>query len=416
LEAGEAAMMACPHCHPSSGALIEFFRRKEMNEQGVWLREGERIDRSRTASGTPVRSDIASFWAKGVIASFMSWQTLVVNYLKAKQEFERTGSQEALKSTVNTDQGEPFFPMGTGSLRLPEGLKARAKDFDKGKVPADVRFLMAHIDVQKNRFEVQVHGISPGNPYNIVVIDRFPIIKSNRVDEDGEKLWVKPSAYPEDWELIITEVIEKEYPLEDGSGFMPVMMTFCDSGGREGVTTNAYNFWRKLRKEGNGLEKRFLLVKGDSSPNAPRAHLTYPDSARKDRVAGARGEIPVLLLNANVLKDQLDNMLERRDAGSTVLWPEWLPDEWFQELTVEQRGPKGWTNPRKHRNESWDLLYYCIGSCVFKGVERIDWNNPPSWAAPWDSNSLVRRVEQAPRFTTTGGGKYRMSELAKILG
>ena len=36
----------------------------------------------------------------------------------------------------------------------------------------------------------------------------------------GDTLWVKPYAFQEDWELITEQVVEKEYELEDGSGFV----------------------------------------------------------------------------------------------------------------------------------------------------------------------------------------------------
>jgi len=41
-------------------------------------------------------------------------------------------------------------------------------------------------------------------------------------------------------------------------------------------------------------------------------------------------------------------------------------------------------------------LYYMLGTCVspLLQVEKIDWDNPPSWAAAWDKNPLVLRPEE----------------------
>lgn len=419
--------------HPKNGCYIRPDQRHEMNQRGVWLREGEKIDKNGVVSGNPVISDMASFWLKGVAASFITWQTLVTKFLNAEQEFKRTGSQDALKATVNTDQGEPYVPRGLDSERDAVSLAENAVGLQKHKVPTNVRALIATIDVQKNRWEVQVHGIAPGYPYDLVLIDRFPIVKSLRLDDDGERHWVKPSAYPEDWDLLETEVLDKTYELMDGSGRMEIALTLCDSGGKEGVTTNAYDFYRKLKKKNK--HHRFMLLKGDNKPNAPRAHVTFPDTARKDRFANARGEIPVLMLNTNALKDTLNGMLETtEDFGAApeeaekfagrITFPDWLGEEntpqqnFFEELTVEIRTTKGWENPHGRRNESWDLLTYCIGACVFRRVETVDWTDPPKWLSEWGENSLVERTAAAPanqidKRKTTG---YGLAALGEALG
>jgi phage terminase large subunit GpA-like protein len=389
MEARERVVMVCPN----HGCLIEPKWKADINKAGRWLREGQKISPSGVITGQGRVSNIASFWLKGPAATFISWEELVVKYLQAEEEFQKTGSQEALKSTVNTDQGEPYVPRGLGSSRLPEDLKDRANDLPEREVPANVRCLIATMDVQGNRWEVQVHGLLPGDTqgmYDVVVIDRFHIQKSERRDADGERHWVKPGTYLEDWDLVTDQVIKKTYPLADGSGrHMQIKMVACDSGGKKGVTSMAYAYWRKLKKE--GLHGRFLLLKGEGSPTAPRINLTHPDSARKDRMAGARGEIPVLLLSTNKIKDQLDQMLDRTTAGGGMIrFPDWLPDHFFVELTVEQKDEKGrWINPKALRNESWDLLVYLIATASHLRVEFIDWLAPPNWVAPWDTNALV---------------------------
>jgi phage terminase large subunit GpA-like protein len=235
------------------------------------------------------------------------------------------------------------------------------------------------------------------------VIDRFDVRKSQRLDPDGERLWVKPSTYPEDWDELIEEVMEKRYPLETGDGHMSIAHTFCDSGGTgrshtkkagveeiegRGVTSNAYNFWRKLKKDGK--HDRFTLVKGDANRGAPRAALTYPDAERSDRSAGARGEIPVLRFNVNSLKDTLNGMLDRKDAGGGKIdFPSWLPRSWFEELVSEVMTTQGWEKIGSRRNEAWDLLTYCLGSLVWKRLEKVNWSEPPPWLAPWPDNPRI---------------------------
>lgn len=382
VEAGEQATLECPHC----ACQHQQRDRYDLNVRGKWLRDGLRLDRDGREVGTPVYSDIASFWLKGAAAAFASWGTLVKNYLLAVQEYDRTGSQEALKATVNTDQGEPYLYRGSQEQRTPETYSARAVEAIHGDVPDDVRFLVANVDVQKNRFVVQVHGVRPGNPYRLTIVDRFDITKSTRLDDDGDRLPLAPHAYLEDWDMLEHEVMARRYVVREGgrTGTLGIHMTTCDSAGKDGVTANAYAYYRRCKA--TGLAARFWLTKGAREADAPRARIVTPDSDRKDRNAKARGEIPVLMLNPNILKDQLDGMLLREDA---IEFPDWLTPEFYAELCAEVRTHKGWENPRSARNESMDLLYNCIGLLHHMRVDRWDWSKPPAWALPlagvtWD--------------------------------
>lgn len=391
MECAEGVYMACPHCFLQTGAMITPHEKYDLNLQGVWLRDGEKIDRHGHRTGVARRSDIASFWLKGPAAALAVWKTLVLNYSLALQEYESTANDRPLKTTVNTDQGKPYIPPSLQGARTPEDIMARAEPLGDKLVPEGVRFLVATIDVQKHRFAVQVHGVRPAqNTVDLVVIDRFDIVKSERLDQDGERYYVNPASYAEDWDLITPQVIEKSYELADNSGRrMSIRMVSCDSGGRAGVTPRAYEYYRRLKTLGYG--GRFILTKGDPRKNVPRVVKSYPDSERKDRNAGARGEIPVLFLNSNVLKDWVDAALGRTEAGAGYIhFPDWLPFDYFKELCAETKNAKGeWENPKKLRNEPWDLLYYCYALCVFLRAEKFDWSNAPAWAKDWDENILV---------------------------
>ena len=422
-EAAELAVMNCPHCggviHHDNNDEYKTPGKTELNQHAKWVKEGQILLPNGAIAGNARRSDIASFWLMGTAAAFGDWKGLVGNYLRANEEYEKTGSEEALKTTVNVDQGKPYLPRAAQTDRLPENYKARAKDLGEKVVPEGVRFLIATVDVQRNRFEVQVHGYGVGG--DVWIIDRFDIKKSERIDGDGERYWVNPGSYLEDWNLLIDQVLLKTYPLADGSGrVMQMKAVGCDSGGREGVTKNAYNFWRHLRDNEDGeLHRRFQLVKGATSKSAPRVQLSYPDTDRKDRHAGARGEIPVLLINTNQIKDQVSNKLERTEPnGGMVNFPNWLGDWFYNELTVERRTAKGWENPREARNEAWDLLTYAeaISLSRIVRIELIDWEDPPSWAADWPENDLVADSNDNKRFTDQPKSDYNLSKLAEELG
>ena len=420
LEAAEAAWLECPYCrakyhHDPRGDMPG---KHELNRRGTWIRDGQKITQDGEIVGTPARSDIASFWLKGVAAAFKDWRTLVSKQITAEREFERSRSEDALKATVNVDQGMPYLPKSMESDRLPETLKERAVELGKRVVPEGVRFLVAAVDVQKNRFEVQVHGVAEGG--DIYIIDRFQIRHSHRKDPDreGQVHFVRPFTFKQDWWLLLSEVMLKRYPLADESGReMAIKLVLSDSGGQGEGTSNAYEFVRWLRRGPEeppesaddeekveyaywmklwspGLHARFALTKGASTPGVPRVKLTYPDSQRKDRHAGARGEIPVLMVNTTILKNMVDSQLGRDKPNTGMIWfPTWLPMDFYKELCVEVKDEKGvWINPKRFRNESWDLLVMCnVGLLEPKhiGIERLDWSNPPSWADEWGANDLV---------------------------
>lgn len=414
LEKAGTVRMRCPHC----SYMIHPDERPGMQEWGVWVKEGQGVDKQGRIHGPEPRTLIASFWLRGVAAAFVSWKTLMAKYMDACDEYDRTGSEEALKIFYNTDLGEPYYPRSAmDGLRLPEALKARAEDLGERVVPEGVRFLVALIDVQKNMWVVSVFGIMPGKPFDMVVIDRFEVVKSHRLDADGERLWVKPHAYIEDWDRLTEEVLTKEYPLADGSGrMMQIKFTGCDSGGREGVTTMAYNYYRKLREQ--NLHRRFILTKGDHLPNKPRTLVSFPDSSRKDKLSAARGDVPVLMLNSNLLKDDLNGRLDCLTPGRGMYrFPNWMGDKFFAELCSETRTGKGWENPTNSRNEQWDLSYMCIGLCVSEmiRVEVIDWDNPPGWAADWDKNDLIRKPEAAQRFANPVESAYDFAQFGAAL-
>lgn len=436
LESAEQAVMICPHCQyeyahdPSEGNP----GKREMNLGGRWIKDGQTWNQDGTITGVAARSSIASFWLKGVAAGMAPWKTLVENWLRANEDYEKTQSEEALKTTVNTDQGDVYIPKSMSSDRVPETIKAMAKPLSYRKVPLGVRFLLATVDVQKNRFVVQVHGIALNG--DVYVIDRYEIKKSKREDrEAGGNSWVNPGAHLEDWKLLAEQVINATYELADGSGRrMAVKLTMCDSGGKAGVTSNAYDFVRWLRRgdpEENRVQEegdyewlpnmagRFLLLKGDPVKSAPRLKISHPDSQRKDRNAGARGEIPVAFMNTNTLKDAVDNRLDKNTAGNRFVFPDWLDDNFYIELTVEVKDPvKGWMNPKNYRNESFDLLYYCLGGLLTPIInfDYMDRDNPPSWAAEWDDNDLVYDPEDAEKpFEAEPRKRSKLADLAKNL-
>lgn len=439
MDASEQVYLPCSSCGFPMMPDMQF----DLNLAGRWIKDGQQWLDSGEIVGSGVRSDIASFWMKGCAAAFTTWPELVLKYLRANEEYERNGDEASLFTTVTTDQGLPYTPKAIENGRLPEELKNRSFDWGGTKenpvVPEGVRFLMAAIDVQAGRkpsFVVHIFGIGEGG--DIWHVDMFKIrYAPNRTVETPAgtaSAQIDPAAYPEDWDALIEQVLERDYPLADGSGRrMMIKIIGCDSGGAHnldgktttsGVTDSAYQFYLKLRSTGD--HKRFHLLKGSPSKTDPLPlRPTMWNTVAKGKFAVPAGGIQGWLVNSNIVKDTVSNKLGRIDPGGQIYFPHWAEDWLYQQLTVEVRTTKGWERPNKSKkNEAFDLLAYCValGHHPDIRLQHITWNDPvqlPGWAKPWDQNELVYLPTEdgkKPFFEAPVKKRRSLKELARELG
>ncbi|OOF68297.1 phage terminase large subunit family protein [Rodentibacter caecimuris] len=395
VKASENARLQCPHCQ----TLIAPELKRQLNINGKWLKEGQTIDRNGVIHGEGRKSRIASFWLEGPAAAYQTWAQLTYKLLNAEQEYEMTGSEETLKAVTNTDWGLPYLPRSALEQRRADELMARREKTPEKTVPTQCRFLVAAVDVQggKNRrFVVQIVGY--GESGERWLIDRYNIAHT-LPDEDGVIEKIDPRI-PDDWQILVSDVLNKQYPLTDNElHLMPILAMAVDSGGEEGVTDNAYHFWRQCRRD--GLAKRVYLVKGDSTKRQKLITRTYPDNtARSDRHSSARGDVPLYLLQTDHLKDRISNALARQTAGANYIhFPDWIGEWFFNELVYEERGADGkWVKPGKGNNEAFDLFCYAHAVAILRGYERIKWgdeNDVPSWAKLPDVNPNIIRNSTA---------------------
>lgn len=414
--------LVCPSC----AVPLDHRWKRAMNNSAHWVGEGQTMHPDGSMSGERIRSNTASFWLGGVAAGYQSWVSLVSNYLDAVKTYAMTGNSKTLKTTTNVDQAMPYLPVAVRDEdRDVEKVKARAEDLPQRVVPQGVRFMVACVDVQagaKPRFVVQVVGFGPGLQWYFV--DRYALKSSQRPkgenDENGAPIFfpLDPAAYPEDWQRLIGEVMLKRYPLADESGrTMGVRLTVCDSGGKAGVTVQAYKFARWLTQNHPGLSERFRLLKGAASAQAKTAEIRFPDArGKKGSDSGAIGDLPVLFLNTDTIKDLVNANATRSVVGPGYMhFANWLSESWFEELFSEVRGPDGWENVYGRQNETLDLCVYAYGAAIALGADQFDWAKPRPWAMPWDENPEVRADGAAPAPVQKRVAPRRMTP-SKYLG
>ena len=416
------------------GAPLEERWKQGMLAAARWVPEGCRIEGGELAGDIP-DNEIASYWLHGIHAVYQPWRDLIRAYLQARHIFETTGSEESLRARIMQDFAAPYVSQARQSQRSAAEIERRAENLPARTVPPEVRYLVAQVDVQAHAFVVQVVGHGPQRERWIV--DWYQITNSRRRDHLDEPVPVDPAAYQEDWGLITERVVCARYPLAaNPERHMAVRLTVCDSGGRAGVTTRAYQYYRSLRKQ--RLAHRFALLKGNYARPDSRAKLldeTYPDNThRSDRHAGARGDVPVYLVNVNELKDGLDADLKRETPGPGYIHcPRWLERAWFDGLVAEVRTGRGWekaSGGATQRNEPWDLLVYDAASelipqttagivttkgraGIFMGTSasRIDWERPPPWALAQPENSEVGNEIVAAPIPSRPAAEWKRYEI-----
>lgn len=396
--AKERAKVVCPCC----GSIIEFKWRSMLNASGRWVQDGLRLTSDDELEGQALSSNIAGYWLGGVAATYQKWTSLIERYLQGLREYALTGSELTLKTTVNTDQGMPYLSRHLADVRdgasNPEDRPDR--ELDRYVVPDETRLVVASVDVQGGtnaRFDVQVHAIGPHMEQWLV--NRFTIKDSRREGMGSTYAPIDPASYLEDWDRITEEVVRSTYRTRTEGREIRVKITVVDSGGEDGVTDKAYNWYRKCRR--NGLAMRVMLYKGASTKTAP----ILRESLLGNRTTKEKGDVPVYICNPNLLADAVSTNLKRARPGPGYYhFPEpkskdnpsgWLPPSFFDELNAEVREENGtWKQVRK-RNESFDHCKMIHAACLRLGVDKIkDWNNAPQWAQPLATNSEVITAEQ----------------------
>lgn len=399
--AGRFNRIVCPSC----ASLIEPKWKRMLNDPkhgAIWLPD-------TATDGSPMQSTIAGFWLGGVAAAYQSWQSLLEQYFYGLRDYALNGSEEKLKTTTNTDQGAPYMSrhLKDAQTSASRPQDRALKDLPRYTVPDWTRCLAATVDVQGGvnaRFEGQIVAIGQGMQKQ--VIDRFDLKLSEREGLGTDFAPLDPASYPEDWDVLTKRLLKATWRTNRPGYEMRLKFLVVDTGGEDGVTQNAYAWWRRLRRE--GLQNRVVLYKGGSDKKAPAIRESMVGARR----AGEKGDVPLLNCNPNLLSDMFYADLRRSTPGPGYIYlpaprhPTLNPAGWvtqavWDELEAEVRNSDGTYTQVKKRNEWHDLFRMLYAGILRFKIDKItDWNSVPPWLAPLDSNSEImfaddRRAMQA---------------------
>ena len=247
------------------------------------------------------------------------------------------GNPELLKTWVNTFLGETWKEEGK---RLDWSDLLDQREEYTTPVPADVTILTGAVDVQDDRFEIEIVGW--GDDHKSFSIDYHVIYG----DPSAPSIWQQLAEY-----LRQTRI----HPL---FGEMALRMTCVDSGGH--YTQSVYKFCSSL--------PRVVPIRGVGGPGKPMV-----GRASKNNLGGTQ----VFPLGVDTIKEIVVQRLKAEpDQSGYCSFPSDRSEDYFRGLTAEEqrtRFHKGFKKTEWHkirpRNEPFDLRVYATAALEMLSVD-----------------------------------------------
>lgn len=296
-------------------------------------------DRHKMAMGGEWRATApfkgkAGFWLNALASPFPPHRgyvsrlhELAAKFIAAKHD------KEKLKAFINTDLAEDFLDYG--STPDTKGLFDRREPMDPQALPDGILCLTAGVDVQGDRFEMQLCGWGEG--------EECWIIEHRVIPGDPKK--------PDVWRDLDSE-LERRRKTKSGHDLAIIQCTIIDSG--DGKTQKEVYRYVIPRQR-----KKVFASKGEGQIGHPLINQTPPTKFAKRRE-------PVWLVHIGVdtAKDMIFDRCAMTEIGpkyvhfSTALSAEWfnqLAAEEKKDVTISGRMETRWTQVRA-RNEALDCF------------------------------------------------------------
>lgn len=313
----ETAAYACENC----GALWTDADRWKAIKKGEWI-------------GSKEFNGVAGFSINGLYSPWTPLADGVRDFLNVKKD------PQQLRVWTNTYLGETWEDDGEKIDDL--SLADRREDFG-GKVPEDVVFLTAGVDVQDDRFEVSVIGW--GRDDESWVVDH--------------RLISGDPSIPTVWQTL-TQFLTGVYQTHDGRD-LTIRSAAVDSGGHH--TQSVYHFCKANQGQ------RWFAIKGVGGDIGNRPVVGRPSKNNS-------AKCPLYPVGTDTAKDLIFSRLKIAEEGAGfVHFSADLEDEYFRQLTAEkivQRFHKGYAKrgfvKTRQRNEALDCMVYALAAYSILGL------------------------------------------------
>jgi len=307
----------CAHC----GEIISERYKQQMLDAGKWVAK------------FPGRS-VVGFHINALYSPWRElWADLAKEWVAAQRDPER------LKAFINLRLGETWEEQGL-SLE-PHKLRRRCEKYS-AEVPKGVGLLTAAVDVQDDRLEVVVKGWGAGEESWLIAWEQF------FGDPGVEELWFKAD-----------EFLRKQFEHESGQK-LPIAAAMVDSGGHH--TDSVYRFVKA--RQG----RRVFALKGSSE--AGKEILSKFSFNNRYRVK-------LYTVGVDTAKDRIFSRMQIETSGLGYMHlPDWVEDEYLDQLTSEKRvrryNRRARSTVREYvktraRNEALDLEVYALAALYVLG-------------------------------------------------
>lgn len=346
-DAARSALLVCPDC----GGAHDWPSKQSLMVTGRWVGRGQTAV-PRGVDGELADARVAGFRITGLMG-FASFGRLAELHRSAELTFEATQDEGELLAFFQSRQGinyksrlDAADPVTADEL----AQRAATSGYAMGTVPPGVIGLTASVDVHGKRFEILVQGW--GLEFESCIIDRFAIIAL----DDGQTA-INPGDHPEHWRVLLQKVIWRTYPLAtDPERSVAIISTAIDTGGMDGVTDNAFEFFYAAVRLGVP-PAAITMIKGGNNPKGRLLPEPTIDAKRKKRKSDP--DAALFVPNVHRYKNMIDARLRRADPGpGHIHLPRDMPMDSIAEITAEEKRDGLWHRNSGEANETWDLLVY----------------------------------------------------------
>ncbi len=288
----------------------------------------------------PERRRKRSFHLNELASPWVHWEKIIEEWREANDDYRKYSDTNKLQTFINTVLGEPWEMRGKGADD--DSLLSRRERYT-AEIPDGVLVLTASVDVQDDRFEIEVVGWGRG--YESWGI-RYEKIKTD-------------PGIPENWN-VLEEYMDQEIHFASGAALLIAIMCI-DTGGHH--TTECYKFLKRMEKKG----KRIFGVKGyakatGAAAGIPLIHMISQNNEYSVKVfilgVDSGKEIVVTRLNTVDEGPGYCHFPINKELGYDETYVKGLNSEQRVTEVKDGRAVIKWKKKSGTRNEPLDLRVY----------------------------------------------------------